>query len=237
MPPHIVRRSGVGRPPFQPVDVPNLVAWYRADSLSLNDGDPVASWVDSSGTGNTVTQATSGKKPTFKTNIRNGLPVLRFAGGQKLTGPASSISAPYSIFVAGNPTSTAVLPNQVVVYSADYSVSNGGLYIHETDEPLCVFAGADVEATDLGAVTGAWHAMLGIIDGASGLVQKDSATHPGTTGSNALAQIAIGATNDGATDVFFYSGDIGEVVMVSRHCTSTEISNVMAYLKARWATP
>ena len=57
-----------------------LTAWYKADSLSLNDGDGVGSWTDSSGNGHTVAQLTAGRQPTFETNELNSLPVLRFDG-------------------------------------------------------------------------------------------------------------------------------------------------------------
>lgn len=62
------------------LDSGTLTAWYKADSLSLNDGDGVSSWDDSSGNGNDVTQGISARKPTFETNELNSLPVVRFDG-------------------------------------------------------------------------------------------------------------------------------------------------------------
>lgn len=57
----------------------NLAGWYKADAITgLTDGDAVASWVDSSGQGNTLTQSTSGAKPSYETNELNSLPVVRF---------------------------------------------------------------------------------------------------------------------------------------------------------------
>lgn len=62
------------------LDSGTLTAWYKADSLSLNDGDGVGSWTDSSGNGHTVAQLTGTRQPTFETNELNGLPVLRYDG-------------------------------------------------------------------------------------------------------------------------------------------------------------
>lgn len=63
-----------------PTRVPGLVAWYRAaDITGLVDGDPVATWNDSSGLGNHATQGTAAKRPTYKTGILNGKPVVRLA--------------------------------------------------------------------------------------------------------------------------------------------------------------
>jgi hypothetical protein len=57
----------------------SLLAWYKADSLALADGAPVASWADSSGNGHTATQATAGKRPVFaSTSIPGGGPIVRF---------------------------------------------------------------------------------------------------------------------------------------------------------------
>jgi hypothetical protein len=64
---------------FVPSDVAGLLIWYKADALTgLVDGDPVASWPDSSGNSRTASQATGANQPTYKTNIVNSLPVVRF---------------------------------------------------------------------------------------------------------------------------------------------------------------
>ena len=57
----------------------NLAGWYKADAITgLSDGDAVASWVDSSGNGNTLTQSTTAAKPSYQTNELNSLPIVRF---------------------------------------------------------------------------------------------------------------------------------------------------------------
>jgi hypothetical protein len=52
---------------------------YDARRLSLSDGTAVQTFTDVAGT-NDATQATSGNRPLFKTNIINGNPVVRFDG-------------------------------------------------------------------------------------------------------------------------------------------------------------
>lgn len=56
----------------------SLRVWLRADSLPLNDGDPVASWNDLSGFGNSFPQAVSSARPTFRSNQINNLPSIQF---------------------------------------------------------------------------------------------------------------------------------------------------------------
>jgi len=59
------------------------VAHWSAGTIGLNDSDAVASWVDQANSYNLV-QAEAGKKPTYKTNILNGHPCVRFDGGDIL---------------------------------------------------------------------------------------------------------------------------------------------------------
>jgi hypothetical protein len=63
----------------QPDDIAGLQGWWKADALSLSDGDPVATWTDSSGEGNDAA-GVGGARPLFKTAIQNGLPVVRWDG-------------------------------------------------------------------------------------------------------------------------------------------------------------
>jgi hypothetical protein len=61
-----------------------LTAWYKADSISGSDGDPVSAWVDSSGNGHDVAQATAIRQPTLQTNELNSKPVVRFDGANDI---------------------------------------------------------------------------------------------------------------------------------------------------------
>lgn len=66
---------------FAPSDLAGLKAWYKADSLVLNDADAVATWNDSSSGGLDLTQATSGNRPTYRaTGGPNSKPAIQFTG-------------------------------------------------------------------------------------------------------------------------------------------------------------
>jgi hypothetical protein len=63
----------------------NLRAWFRADSLTLADGAPVASWPDSSSPSNEpLTNATPGERPVFRAAGLGGRPSVQYSGGQLL---------------------------------------------------------------------------------------------------------------------------------------------------------
>ena len=61
-------------------EIEDLSLWLDASSLELEDGALVSSWTDLSGNENHATQDNDGNKPTFKTNILNGKPAIRFGG-------------------------------------------------------------------------------------------------------------------------------------------------------------
>lgn len=75
--------SGEERPssiPFSPIQLANLVAWYKADSIAQLDNTDVLLWIDSSGNGRDL--ATSGgTPPKFRTGIVGALPIIRYTGG------------------------------------------------------------------------------------------------------------------------------------------------------------
>jgi len=67
--------------------------WLKADAITgLNDGNPVATWLDSSGADRHATQATEAKRPHYKTNIVGALPVVRFEqdNNEFLVGPSGT---------------------------------------------------------------------------------------------------------------------------------------------------
>lgn len=98
---------------FSPAFEPSLGLWFKADSLlgTLNDNDPVSSWPDSSPSNLPYGQATGSAQPTFKENIVNGLPVIRFATNDVLT---------------PNPTAYTYGENNTVIAVVSESTSGGG---------------------------------------------------------------------------------------------------------------
>lgn len=90
--------------PFSPTDIAGLKLWLKADSLSLNDGDAVGTWTDSSGQGNNATESTN--KPTYKTNIQNGKPAVQFDATDDGMVTSCALPEPYTIFLVEKPVTT-----------------------------------------------------------------------------------------------------------------------------------
>lgn len=84
---------------FSPNQIPGLVIWVDAalgvhqgggntgiNSTISGDGDPVGYCADLSGAGNYIDQLSDSAKPTYKTNILNGRPVVRFDSTLDISG-------------------------------------------------------------------------------------------------------------------------------------------------------
>lgn len=73
-----------------------LERWIDTSQFTgFSDNDAIATAADSSGNSNELTQATSGLRPVYKTNIANGLPAMLFEGGSahRLSGDVIPCSA------------------------------------------------------------------------------------------------------------------------------------------------
>ncbi len=197
---------------------------------ALNDGDPVASWTDSSGNSHTATAATTAR-PTFKTAILNSLPILRFDGTANI------------MSVAGVPTSAQPVTMIICAKQSSkttpgrfYDGGNGaaGRYLSGLQggagglgtgffEP---YAGLQVrDATDH---SGAFHVFTVIFNGASSFAYVDgtavlSTVNLGTASGS--TQNKIGGDNSGG----FLTGDIAEIVIYSAGLSGTNRANVEAF--------
>ena len=87
--------------------IAGCLLWLKADAGVYNDAgstlatdtQTVQQWNDQSGNGSHATQATSGKRPVYRTNVVNGLPALRFDASDDALTSITLSSTPWTIFV------------------------------------------------------------------------------------------------------------------------------------------
>lgn len=78
---HRRQPAEVSAAPFNPLSVSGCKFWFSADNLAFADGAQLNGVRDQSGLGNDLYQHGATEKPSLKTNILNGLPVVRFDAG------------------------------------------------------------------------------------------------------------------------------------------------------------
>lgn len=207
--------------------------WLKADSLALSDNDPVSTWVDSSGSGNDATQA-GALRPTYKTSIVNGLPVVRFNGtSQYLSSNASVDQKPYSLFVVLNPTDAAAVRNITGCASTGAFVLRMATdRIVHADKSGVANIGTSSSGLTLGSPQLFTFTYSGV--GAYGFYIDGTAAGSGTndqTGSTGgLATQIGGNTADGS----YWYGDIAELIKYSVVPTSDEIGHVNQYISDKY---
>jgi hypothetical protein len=225
-----------------PTDLANLQLWLKADSLTLNDGDAIGTWADSSGAGRNFTQAGAETlKPTFKTNIVNGKSVARFDGGDWLTGGASGWNlGNYTILIAYKPANTTQsglvsiaksASNRFFLANRFYSLGATGYGVTGVAEEGSIAGTTDAGTWYIAGVRWKPAGLDVILNTTAGTLSNNAAT-PASIASD--AECRIGQRYGSAfTDAF--NGDIAEIIMYSDAKSDEDYVLVRAYLATKYA--
>lgn len=227
---------------FSPESLSGLVAWFKADALSLNDGDAISSWTDSSGNGNTATQATGSAQPTFKNGIFNGKPVARFDGGDGLTVANESnfdIETPSVFIVATRSSGTGrIMSKSTTSFSDGRRRKLEFLFTSATN--FRVASGADATTLDTTVISTSVPAIYTFRSSSDTVhninyngTSTDSTTTLSESSSNfnnasLLIGSAFGAGTEGLT------GDIAEIIIFNRYLSIDEALGVQNYLSNKY---
>lgn len=210
---------------FSPVSISGLQLWLKADSLALNDGDLVTTWADSSGNGKDATGA-GAVRPTYKANILNGLPVVRFGGSHFLDQASFSQSQPATIFAVSKLTLAGA--SNRMIFSKNGGAGEHTLYYGS--QLLSMYAGSIV--TGGSSLLNAWDVLTATWNGgsSSGWVNGGTAAITGNVGSQATTTYRIGSNTSSA----FLTGDIAEIIYYSGALSLANRQAVQAYLGAKY---
>lgn len=214
-----------------PDTLTGLVLWLKADAITgLADGAAVASWLDSSGAGNSVSQGTSADQPTYQTSVLNGKPALHFNGTSYFLSRTTGFPINSDYTIAAVFRASSFTPNNVVLGGT----TGEALYLQGTAMPRLYENGTFAVAPTAMALN-TFAVVSGIFTDATlrGAIRVNQGVDgTGTaTQHNADANIQIGAFA-GAN---FLNGDIAEIVVYSRALSVIERANVETYLAAKYA--
>jgi hypothetical protein len=120
-------------------DVSGNTLWLKADDLSLANAAAVSSWTDASATGNNAVQATATNQPTFRTNVINGKPVVRFDGSNDFLTLNTNPSPPasHTIFAVISTSNYAAGDVFFGAYSGALTSSWAALWTFSSTNPTC----------------------------------------------------------------------------------------------------
>lgn len=240
-----------------PNEISGLQLWLKADAITgLADLDPVTQWDDSSGLANHATQASGLIQPVYRTNIVNGLPVVRFdgagdrlglttAGFKAITNNAAGIS----VFSYVDLTAVANTSRQILGISDGVVGNTPRLKFGQRATGTGVWAisgrrlDADTQQNLLGSATQTgFQPITAIIDWANSNADlyRDVASEVSTTAwfvdGNTSATDAlnchVGAKDDGTGETWL--GDIAELFVYNRAVSSNEQTQLENYLLLKY---
>lgn len=210
---------------WTPDQIASLAHWYDATQISGSDGDAIGTWTDQEGTEN-LTESTSSKKPTLRTDGINGLNTLEFDGSDdRLNKNFADISQPYQIFA---------------IYQKRSSGTQEKLFDGTTDAALyeefnrssnrSMLAGGTRQSGSSGTTNA--QVLTTLFNGASSVARIDGTQDiSGDVGSNALDGLTVGANRaDGQHGDY----DVGEVLVYDADLSDTNRNSVETYLSDKW---
>lgn len=239
--------GGENPPPFSPTDVAGLVLWLKADSLSLNDNDPVSTWTDSSGSGNNATGSLTAR-PLYKTNVVNSLPVVRFDGIDDTLAVARHASLePNNVTILAVVRAAAAPPAFKYLLSKVHTAGDHASYALLSG--VAADAGPFVHVATTGQVFGAAVDGDVVFNGEARILgmRADGSTlgtyfNGGTNGT----ATAVGNIQYNAFDLYvgsfsdtlgFAAFDLGELLIYNTALSDADRWRVQGYLGERWAIP
>lgn len=222
--------SWIGRgslPLINIADVPNKVAWYKADALAYANNDQATTFTDSSGNGRNLPIASD--SPTFKTNIINGLPAVRFDGNDYYQYGSSLLNGLTShlIIIVGVPRDHKF--NMVFWPSNTIEVLGNG-----NDLSFSVWQGAGATTYNPG-VKDSPYMVSARVDGGFNTVYNNGLAGPAV--SNAGATSGNNPALLGAGQGVYHNGDVAEVLVIAPAPTLLVQRRIEATLRAKYALP
>lgn len=238
-----------GSPLPLPSTIAGLTGWWSADagvfsdagSTPAVDNDTIRQWNDQSGNGRHFSQATAPNRPTFKTNIVNAKPVVRFGGGTDddyMTAVAGS-----NFFAAGAKTAFVVFYHRANFSAPLWSVWDGAVnYVNQlgsntgADHLTVNNDGATDTAIKTGLALGTWN--IGTFLHSSGLLYsgandtRDTSLVSSASGNtSSLANTTYLGVSNGPT---YLDGDIAEVLFYNAALSQPERQVVEGYLANKY---
>jgi hypothetical protein len=208
-----------------------MQAWYRADIITaLADGDPVASWVDSTANARTLAQGTADYRPAYKVSIQNGRPAIRFDGSNDMLTGAFAGSVQFTVFSVQRPD--ALIGDRTVYVAGAYNMAvefiSTTIYNTFTDPGYHTYASAHVTSTVAPELWGFRY------DQANFTLWINGAAFPPLVyaGSPTIAtSVAVGDFWSGFRP---FDGDIFELAFFAVALSDRDRQRVERYLARKW---
>ncbi len=225
-----------------PGDVSNqLVLWLQGSAEGNSEGDAVASMLDQSGTGNSVSQAVGASQPTFRNNTTDNInynPVIEFDGTDDFI---STTGTDLLINPDGHYTKFGVVvthnlgTNQTIL--AGSNALPHILRINDVSKVAVMHNNAQVRVNN--TIINANTPVIGVAryspTGTHAVRVSGSIASGGTDNTLSDGALDIGGFRNGnATAEQFLDGSLGEVIAYNTDLSNYEIEKIESYLAMKY---
>jgi len=229
---------------FSPLSF-NPQLWLDASDTSTitESGGAVSQWNDKSGNAHNVTQATGAAQPTTNLNTINQKNVLKFDGGDVMSGPMAVNAGSVTVFVVAKETTEVNFAGLLVLApssGSDQTTTNGlvthagGLgIIFESQRNASQSVLALSGVSPLGVYVGRF-ASGGLTESFSNTATAATSTASGTFGNSTTALVGGRYQSGSISASFRFNGDIGEIIVYSATLTNNQMNSVGYYLSQKW---
>lgn len=229
--------------PFLPTRIPGCALWLRSDlglfqdagiTVATVNADPVGRWADQSGNARHYDQASATPKPSLRTNVVNGLPVVRFDENQvdRLVGADLSALTAAEVFIVLICDSDPA-PFDIGLWGFGSS-GQVGRYPYTDGHILDDFGStARKDTGDPSANIAAWH-LYNVVTTASEWTAFINGTQHYTTGTNTVGFLAATVLGADSTQGSGFAGDIAEVILYDAKLSAGNKTSVKSYIASRY---
>jgi hypothetical protein len=229
----MMRKKASGSSFSDPTDIDGLVGWWdfsdattlytdAGSTLVSSDGDLIYQANDKSGSNWHHTQATEAARPTYKTNIKNGLSIARCDGGDSLA-DAYELDQPITICFVAN---ASALSGYLI----------GGSYAPRvsltTPSDIVIWCSSTYRQSGV-ISTGSFYQIVLQLNGASSAVRSNGSEigtgNPGGSGFNSASHSLFQRTGS------YFTGDVGEILYYNSIISGADLANLETYLNDKWS--
>ena len=215
-----------------PSQIANLKLWLSAPDIpGLSDGNAISTWNDLSGNEYDLTQATESLQPLYKTNIKNGLPIVRFDGTDDyIRAPTISITAPYTFFIVSTCRSS---------WTAQRRIADGSMTFfnpNNNDRMSILAGGTQLNNDNVINAASNWHYYSCFFNssGSTTSIYIDEGNVASSTipSSGNISLFQLGGQLSPLQE--FANVDIGEVLIYQGILSTSDQQIIENYLQTRW---
>lgn len=218
---------GHGDDEFDPSTISGLQVWLKADAIEgLSDGQAVTTWEDSSGQNHDATHSNS---PVLKTNIINGLPVVRYNGTSQyhdLGDLSASFASAATLFVVAVINDTE--------YSLYRTADNDGYWRYSGDGNgyMRAFRSARVDTYPSTMPSTGTHYFALVSSASTYQMYVDGVAQSAQAAAYAAGNSHVIGYNSGPG---YFAGDVAEVLVYDSALSAGDIEDVHGYLTDKYA--